>query len=55
MCAHRLSTMRAQRHQFSHFLTQNDDFRGTQKYFFGSDKCAPEICYIFFRYGIHVG
>ena len=40
--------------QISHFGTQNDDFQGTQKYFFASDKCDPEMCYIFFRDTIHV-
>ena len=55
MRVHRLRTMRAQKHRFSHFGTKNDEFRGTQKYFFGSDKSAPEMFNTFFRDSIHVG
>ena len=55
MCAHRLRTIRTQRRRLSHFRCQNDDFRGTQMYFFGSAKSAPEKCNHFFRGGIHVG
>ena len=55
MCAHRLRTVRAQKRQLSHFRCQNDDFRGTQMYFFGSAKSAPENCNNFFLGGMHVG
>ena len=34
MCVHRLHTMRAQRRRLSHSRSQNDDFRGTQIFFF---------------------